>query len=123
MQARGSRMAENISQQLVRDYLTIFEHLAVTPQFPVVFDDKDEPCFEESQARVSWKLYPDFLAVDLKRCQAQIVEVKKSPDRGVPDELVKRVLASREKAEQYVRWFTACCTFDVQWRLFVCESN
>jgi hypothetical protein len=105
-------------EQLVENYLTIFEHLAVIPQFPVLFNDKDEPCFHETPGALAWDAFPDFLAVDMRNRQAQIIEVNKS---GYPDQisqLVRRTLGNREKVESYVKWFVSD-TFPIQWRFFV----
>src|SRR5579863_6733407 len=103
-------------EQLVETYLTVFEHLAVIPQFPVVFDDKGNPIFEETEAKVSGKKYPDFLALDIRKRQAQIVEVTKS---AYPQavKLAKRVLDNKKQIEKYVTWFAP--EFRIQWRLFV----
>ena len=103
-------------EQLVETYLTVFERLAVVPQFPVLFDDKDEPWTEGH--KVAWAAYPDFLAVQLKDHEAQIIEVSKSRSKAKARELVQRLLGNREKIERYVKWFTSG-DFEIKWRFFV----
>lgn len=111
----------DLYEELVESYFTIFEHLALIPQFPVLFNDKGEPCFHENPEELGWSALPDFLAVDLRNHQAQIIEVNKS---GYPDkisDLIKRTLANREKIESYVKWFVSDA-FPIQWRFFVREK-
>jgi len=105
-------------EQLVESYMTIIEHLAVIPQFPVLFNDKGEPCFHETAGTPAWDAFPDFLAVDLKGHEAQIIEVNKSEYPDQIRHLVRRTLANREKIESYVKWFVSD-TFTIQWRFFV----
>ncbi|MGA9059487.1 MAG: hypothetical protein WB763_23600 [Terriglobia bacterium] len=111
----------DLYEELVESYLTIFEHLAVIPQFPVLFNDKDEPCFHESPEKLGWSAFPDFLAVDLRSHQAQIIEVNKSGYADKISDLMKRTLANREKVESYVKWFVPDA-FPIQWRFFVREK-
>jgi hypothetical protein len=108
----------NVYEQLVEFHLTVFEHLAVIPQFPVLFDDKDQPCFHESPGKLAYDAFPDFLAVDIKNHQAQIVEVNKSEFPDQITRLANRTLANREKVERYARWFTSD-GFQFRWRFFV----
>ncbi len=105
-------------EQLVGRYLTIFEHFAAIPQFPVLFNDKGEPCFHESPGTLTWDAFPDFLAVDMRSRHAQIIEVNKSGYPNQIGDLVKRTLGNREKIESYVKWFVSD-TFPIQWRFFV----
>jgi hypothetical protein len=109
----------DLYEELVENYLTIFEHLAVIPQFPVLFDDKGEPCFHESTGKRDLKTaFPDFLAVDMRSHQAQIIEVNKSEYPDKISRLVRRTLDNREKIESYVKWFVSD-TFLIQWRFFI----
>jgi hypothetical protein len=94
-------------EQLVQSYLTIFEHLAVIPQFPVLFNDKGKPCFHVGPGTVGWAAFPDFLALDMRSHQAQIIEVNKSPYPDKIGRLVRRTLGNREKIESYVKWFVS----------------
>ncbi|MGH9351656.1 MAG: hypothetical protein ACRD2G_05790 [Terriglobia bacterium] len=111
-------MAGDLYEQLVEDYLTIFEHLAVIPQFPVLFGKAGEPCFHESEAGLSWAAFPDLLAVDFANKQVQIIEVNRSAYAANLKSLAKRVAANRQKIEEYVRWFTKD-GWGIQWRFFV----
>jgi hypothetical protein len=105
-------------EQLVQSYLTIFEHLAVIPQFPVLFNDKGEPCFHEGPGTLAWDAFPDFLAVDMRGHQAQVIEVNKSRYPDKISSLVRRTLENRERVESYVRWFVSDAR-PIRWRFFV----
>jgi hypothetical protein len=105
-------------EQLVSNYLTIFEHLAVIPQFPVLFNDKGEPCFHEGPGSLAWDAFPDFLTVDMRGHQAQIIEVNKSLYRDKISRLVRRTLGNRPKIQSYVKWFVSEA-FPIRWRFFV----
>jgi len=54
-----------VIKKIGRLFPTIVEHLAVIPQFSALFNDKGEPCFNESPEKLTWSAFPDFLAVDL----------------------------------------------------------
>jgi hypothetical protein len=108
----------DLYEQLAEEYLTIFEHLAVIPQFPVLFDEKGQPCFHEASGKRSWTAFPDFLAVDIKNRQAQVVEVNKSVYPDQVSDLATRTLANRTKIEEYVMWFMAD-GYQIRWRFFV----
>jgi hypothetical protein len=105
-------------EQLVESYLAIFEHLAVIPQFPVLFNDQGEPCFHESPGTLAYDAFPDFLAVDMRGRQAQIIEVNKSEFPDKIRHLVRRTLDNREKVESYVKWFVSD-TFPIKWRFLI----
>jgi hypothetical protein len=104
-------------EQLVESYLTIFEHLAIIPQFPVLFDEKDQPRFHETPGTVAWAAFPDFLAIDTRNREAHLVEVNKSVGSGLLG-LVDRTVANRERVEAYTSWF-ASDGFAIRWRFFV----
>ncbi len=105
-------------EQLVEEYLTIFEHLAVIPQFPVLFDEEGRPCFHEAPGNRSWAAFPDFLAVDPKNHQVELIEVNKSPYLDQVRELARRTVANRTKIEEYVTWFMVD-QYQIRWRFFV----
>jgi hypothetical protein len=105
-------------EQSVQTFLTVFDHLAVLPQFPVLFDEEDRPCFRESPGRVGWAAFPDFLAIDAKNGGAQIIEVSKSLYPNQINDLARRTLANRAKVEEYAKWFTSG-RLQLEWRFFV----
>ncbi len=95
-------MPQDIYEQLVQDYLTIKEHLAVVPQFHIRFGSEGSPRFREEADSDTFKRLPDFLALDIKGQKAWVVEVTMawSPQFG------KWNAKSRAQAEEYVLWFT-----------------
>jgi hypothetical protein len=123
----------NLYEQVVQNYLGIFEHLILMPQFLVVFkgegrvaDERWQPCFwEDVKGRSSaYDKSLDVLAVDVKRRVAQVVEVTKAPTPG--NQLANMLLLKRgeddhltdgEIIERYVKWFLGE-GFTVQWRFF-----
>ena len=119
----------DLYEQLVGIYLTVFEHLAVIPQFLVLFDKKDQPCFAESEGKRSFDACLDFLAVDIKKHQAQVVQVRKAlaPDKTL--QLTNHLINKRrdgqtdgEIIERYIKWFVGE-GLAVQWRFFVRAQN
>ncbi|MGD0698069.1 MAG: hypothetical protein ABSB82_24905 [Terriglobia bacterium] len=117
----------DLYEQLVGIYLTLFEHLALVPQFPVLFDAQGNPCFEESDGRRSYGAYPDYLAFDIKKRQAQVVQVRKVGARGGALQLTDILTSAnaqpdREKIVTYIKWF-AGEEFAVNWRFFVRAQN
>jgi hypothetical protein len=111
-------------EQIVETFLTVREHRAVIPQFPVLFDDRGEPWEEDKGRKIGWSLYPDFLALGFgNRRGAQIIEVSKSMQRAKPRELVERTLSCRDKVQQYVRWFAADEGLQIEWRFFVRQNQ
>lgn len=105
----------DLYEQLIEMELTIFEHLAVIPQFPVLFGGNREPCMEAP--KVTWSHYPDFLALAIQQKHAYVVEVSKSLESSKPHDLVARMIENRAHIERYVNWFAP--GFDVRWRFFV----
>jgi hypothetical protein len=105
----------DLYEQLIEMNLTIFERLAVVPQFPVLFDENDEPW--TSGHKVKWSAYPDFLALDVQNKLAYVVEVSKSLQSSKPHDLAKRMIKDRPKIDRYVNLFAE--GFDVRWRFFV----
>ena len=107
-------------EQIVKTYLTVQERRAVIPQFPVLFDDKDEPWTEIRGRKIGWSLYPDFLAVPfgLYR-EAQVIEVSKSMQSDNAKDLAQRTLDCRDRVERYIRWFAANQLLRIQFRFFV----
>ncbi|MGD0696530.1 MAG: hypothetical protein ABSB82_17050 [Terriglobia bacterium] len=119
----------DLYEQLVGIYLTVFEHLAVVPQFPVLFDANNNPCFEESPGKRTYAAHPDFLAVDIKRRQAQVVQVRKSQKSGEALQLTDWLTTKRPDGKtdaeiigSYVKWFVGE-EFAVHWRFFVRAQN
>ena len=108
----------DLYEHLVEEYLTVFDHLAVVPQFPVLFGEDWRPRFHEAPGRTIWDAYPDFLAIDTRNRLAQIVEVTKSPGPNQVRILAGRALANRARVEEYVRWFTPDSS-QIHWRFFV----
>lgn len=108
----------DLYEQLIEMDLTIFEHLAVIPQFPVLFDKNDEPWTEGK--KIAWSAYPDFLALGIQQKQAYVVEVSKSLQSFKPRDLAARMTENGPRIERYVKWFAP--GFDVRWRFFV-RSN
>jgi len=121
LEAEPEATGMDLYEQVVQMHLTVFERLAVIPQFPVLFDDKDEPWVEG--CKVAWSAYPDFLALCLlgKR-EAQVIEVSKARQSAKARELVEAMCANREKMERYIRWFVGD-DFEISWRFFVREAN
>lgn len=109
----------DLYEQLVEWKLTIFEQLAVIPQFPVLFDENGKPW--SNGHKLTWSAYPDFLALDVKQKHAYIVEVSKSLQSSKAKDLVARMKENRGKIEEYVSWFAP--EFDVHWRFFVREIH
>ncbi len=119
----------DLYEQLVGIYLTVFEHLAVVPQFLVLFDEKDQPCFAESEGKRSFGTCLDFLAVDMKKRQVQVVQVRKAlgPDKTL--QLTNHIIEKRPDGQtdgeiigRYIKWFVGE-DFAVQWRFFVRAQN
>jgi hypothetical protein len=128
-----ARTETNLYEQAVQFYLGIFEHFILMPQFLVVFkgkgkvaDENWQPCFlEDLKGRSSaYDKSLDFLAVDVKRREAQVVEVTKALPPG--EHLVKMLLSKRreddhltdgEIIERYVKWFLGE-GFTIRWRFF-----
>ena|SRR5579863_4531043 len=109
----------DLYEQLIEMELTIFEHLAVIPQFPVLFDENDKPWTEGR--RITWSAYPDFLALDIQKHFAYVVEVSKSLQSFKPGVLAERMIENRARIERYVKWFAP--GFDVRWRFFVRSTH
>lgn len=105
----------DLYEQLIEMELTIFERLAVIPQFPVLLGENDKPWTEGH--KVIWSAYPDFLALDIQRQLAYVVEVSKSLQSFKPHDLAERMIENGTRIEGYVKWFTN--GFDVRWRFFV----
>jgi hypothetical protein len=107
-------------EQIVETFLTVREHRAVIPQFPILFDDRGEPWEEDKGRKIGWSLYPDFLALGFgNRKGAQIIEVSKSMQSAKPRELVERSLSCRDRVQRYVRWFAVDEGLQIEWRFFV----
>jgi hypothetical protein len=107
----------DLYEQLVEMKLTIFERLAVIPQFPVLFDENDKPWTEGHSRKVTWSAYPDFLALDIREKVAYVVEVSKSRQSFKSRGLAERMTANRAKIERYLESFAP--GFGVRWRFFV----
>lgn len=121
---RGSQHkggATDLYEQLVEMYLTVFDHLAIVPQFPVLFGEEGRLRLQETPGRLEWAAFPDFLAIDTRHRRAQIVEVNKSPYPNQVSNLATRALANRTRVEEYVRWFTPDSS-QLHWRFFVCRK-
>ncbi len=113
----------DLYEQLVGIYLTVFEHLAVIPQFPVIFDDQGAPCFEETPGKHAPGKYPDHVAFDIKKRQAHVVQVRKARIRSAALKVAHLLIGAdadinRERIEHYIKWF-AGEDFTVQWRFLV----
>lgn len=122
----------DLYEQLVEMQLTIFEHLAVIPQFPVLFSNDEPWRFVPSQKKkITWSAYPDFLALDIQKGIAYVVEVSKSRQSFKADDMAKRMNENRTKIETYVKWFTRESDaksdfkpdFDVHYRFFVRSTH
>jgi hypothetical protein len=50
-------------EQLIETYLTVRERRAVIPQFPVLFDENDEPWAEVRGRKVGWSMYATSPAI------------------------------------------------------------
>lgn len=108
----------DLYEHLVQTYLTVFDHFAVLPRFPVLFDQQDRPRFHETSGRQGWAAYPDFLAIDTRCRLAQIIEANKSSYPNQINQLVQRALANRAKVEEYAKWFLPG-GFELHWRFFI----
>jgi hypothetical protein len=111
----------DLYEQLIEMQLTIFERLAVIPQFPVLFDENDRPWTEGHSHKVAWSAYPDFLALDIQNKIAYVVEVSKSLQSFKPDNLVERMTKNRAQIERYLQSFAP--GFEVRWRFFVRDRH
>ncbi len=104
-------------EALVETYLTVIEKCAVLPQVPILRDARGKP----------WEAYPDFLALDFKKRQIQIVEVTKAREERAVRRLAKDRLdpGYRGNVENYVKTFTLDSQIDfaVRWRFFVREEH
>lgn len=119
----------DLYEQLVGIHLTVFEHLAVIPQFLVLFDEKGQPVFAESEGKRSFSACVDFLAINSKKRQAQVVQVRKALAKKealrLADQLTKKRPDGKTDGEiidRYIKWF-AERDFSVQWRFFVRAHN
>jgi hypothetical protein len=105
----------DLYEQLVEMDLTIFEHLAVVPQFPVLFGEDGVPRMEGQ--KIAGSSCPDFLALHIQEKHAYIVEVGKSLQSFKPRDLAARMIENCDQIERYVKWFAP--GFDVLWRFYI----
>jgi hypothetical protein len=111
----------NIYEQVVELYLTQIEGCAVMPQLRI----------ERLPCGLSWKARPDFVAIDFKAGEVQIVEVTKraaytSADRATVDRLASKLdpphRGSVEAAVQEIALANRLRDWPIRWRFFVRES-
>src|SRR5438094_7731216 len=95
-------------EALVEAYVTIIEGCAVIPQIPILKNRKGE----------AWEAYPDFLALDFKKREAQIIEVTKSGDASG---LIQKRNGQRDEIESYVKNHSLDeqIGFPIRWRFFI----